>query len=115
MAEVPQDPLEGRDPRKHQYHRLREWRLAIFGSRAPQHFGLNALWTARIVWEHPQGVLRSVRDRHHSPCRGRFALSRTMSQGPGCSCRNVVGAGGTVILVVEIMVNHAGPKKKDLL
>jgi hypothetical protein len=56
MAAVPQHPLKGRDPRRHQYYRPREeksWKLAIFGSRAPQHFVRKALWTARIVWGHP--------------------------------------------------------------
>ena len=44
----------------------------IFGSGAPPHFGRKALWAARIVWGHLQGVLRSGRDHRHSLRRGQF-------------------------------------------
>jgi hypothetical protein len=55
-------------------------------------------------------VLRSGQDHRHSLRRGRFTLE-PYSQGPGSSRRNVVGAGGTAILMVKLMVKLFGSEK----
>jgi hypothetical protein len=76
---------------------------AQLGTATPRQTAKKPCGTAGFVWGHPQGLVLSGRDHRHSLRRGRFTL-KTYSQGPGCSRRNVVGAGETAILMVKLMV-----------